>query len=344
MKNYPRVRPSIAALKPYSSARDEFDVDGDFIFMDANENPFNTKVNRYPDPYQSRLKNKWAPLRKVSEDQIIFGNGSDELIELILKVFVEPREQSILCMNPSYSMYKVSAAIHDCKIALVDVDANFDIDMDKIIKATQAQTSVIFLCSPNNPTGRAIPLADIKVLLEEFDGLVVVDQAYINFSERYSALELIKEYNNLMVLETFSKGIGMAGIRLGVGYANPELIAIFNKVKPPYNINELTQAYALQGLDNYQLIQKQIKEILEQREKLFKALVKIPCIVQVFPSEANFILIRVDDAELRYKQLLQHGIIVRLRNKELHCENCLRISIGTSEENQQLIKTLKTLK
>ena len=338
------VRDNVARLKPYSSARDEFkDFHEDMVFLDANENPYNNGVNRYPDPQQVTLKQHLSSLKRVPVDQILLGNGSDEVLDLLFRAFCEPKTDNIITLPPTYGMYGVLAdtnAIANREVLLSD---DFQPQVHQILEQVDHQTKMLFLCSPNNPTANSFEGERIIQLLENFRGLVVVDEAYIDFSTEESWASKLQEYPNLVVTQTLSKAYGLAGIRLGICYASAEIIAILNKIKPPYNVNELTQKRALERVLDNTSVQNEITAILKERDALSKVLLEVYFVEKVYPSEANFILAKVDDANKRYEQLIKRGIVVRNRSTQALCENTLRLTVGTSEENQKLISALKEL-
>ncbi len=335
------VRENVAALKPYSSARDEYVSDGSkMIFLDANENPFENGVNRYPDPQQRSLKQVLAEQKEVSPKNILLGNGSDEVLDLIFRAFCEPKVDNIITLPPTYGMYKVLANINNVEEREVLLTEGFEPNSEKILKALNQHTKIIFLCSPNNPTGNSFSEESIITILGNFNGLVVIDEAYIDFSKKESWLKKIKEYPNLLVTQTLSKAYGLAGIRLGICYASEEVIDILNKIKPPYNVNELTQLRALERVLNQDQVQLEVSKILEERKSLFAVLKEIPFVQEVYHSDANFILAKVDDANKRYAQLLEMGIVIRNRTTQPLCENTLRFTVGTEEENKKLIEAL----
>ena len=338
------VRDNVARLKPYSSARDEFkDFHEDMVFLDANENPYNNGVNRYPDPQQVTLKQHLSSLKRVPVDQILLGNGSDEVLDLLFRAFCEPKTDNIITLPPTYGMYGVLAdtnAIANREVLLSD---DFQPQVHQILEQVDHQTKMLFLCSPNNPTANSFDVDKIVQLLENFRGLVIVDEAYIDFSAEESWASKLQEYPNLVVTQTLSKAYGLAGIRLGICYASAEIIAILNKIKPPYNVNELTQKRALERVLDNTSVQNEITAILKERDALSKVLLEVYFVEKVYPSEANFILAKVDDANKRYEQLIKRGIVVRNRSTQALCENTLRFTVGTSEENQKLISALKEL-
>lgn len=338
------IRPNVAKMKPYSSARDEFkDFDSEMIFLDANENPFETDINRYPDPQQLKLKAILSKQKNIPEDQLLLGNGSDEVLDLIFRAFCEPAKDNIITLPPTYGMYSVLANLNDIENREVLLDSDFQPSFEEIIKTVDTRTKLLFICSPNNPTGNLISSKIITKLLKNFNGLVVIDEAYIDFANAESWTSNLKEFPNLIVTQTLSKAYGMAGIRLGICYASAEIISVMNKIKPPYNINILTQNKAIERLQNIKLIDSEIADLKNERVNLFKALVQINYIEKIYDSEANFILIKVDNAIVRYSQLLEKGVVVRNRSSQPLCENTLRISIGTKSENKKLITILKEL-
>ena len=338
------LRKNILGMKPYSSARDEYkDLQADMVFLDANENPFDTPLNRYPDPQQTRLKESIASQKKVSTDQLLLGNGSDEVLDLIFRAFCEPNQDSILTTPPTYGMYDVLANLNAVDNILVPLSPDFQLEVDSIFDAIKPQTKLLFICSPNNPSGNSVERKAIERLLKNFNGLVVIDEAYIDFTKDPSWTQVLEQYPNLIVTQTLSKAYGLAGIRLGICYASKEIIAVLNKIKPPYNINSLTQEAAIKAFENKDSVQAQIESILNERTNLINAFKSVPFIKKIYPSEANFILIKVDDANKRYEELIKNGIVVRNRSSQLHCENCLRITVGTPSENTQLITLIKTL-
>jgi histidinol-phosphate aminotransferase len=336
------LRNNIKALKPYSSARDEFSGLAD-VYLDANENPYNAPFNRYPDPLQWDLKIKIGILKNIAPEKIFLGNGSDEPIDLIFRSFCEPGVDNMVSIDPTYGMYQVAADINNVEVRKVKLDENFGFSAQKLLDASNIYTKVIFVCSPNNPTANLLDKNEILKLLLGFDGLVVVDEAYIDFSPESTLLPELDQYENLIILQTFSKAWGMAGIRLGMAFANPEIIRVFNKVKYPYNINILTQKKALELLENLQEKNKWVSEILEERGKMIKKLFELPFVQIVYPSDANFILVKMNDARGIYEYLTEQKIIVRDRSKITLCDDCLRITIGSPKENRKLRKALKEL-
>ncbi|MBA4743918.1 MAG: histidinol-phosphate transaminase [Muricauda sp.] len=339
------VRESVRKLQPYSSARDEYVSDGsEMIFLDANENPFDNGVNRYPDPYQRSLKSLLAEQKGVSESQILLGNGSDEVLDLIYRAFCEPNQDNIITLPPTYGMYKVLAGINSVENKEVLLTTDFQPNVNEIIEAVDTNTKLLFICSPNNPTGNSFKKEGIEKLLEAFNGLVVIDEAYIDFSKDESWLSQLKTYPNLIVTQTLSKAYGLAGIRLGICYASEEIIGILNKIKPPYNVNQLTQQRALQRVLNQDLVDQEVQQILDERDGLIKALNSMKFVEQLYPSDANFVLAKVDNADKRYQQLLEKHVVVRNRSTQPLCENTLRFTVGTPEENKKLIAILKALR
>ena len=338
------VRESVRKLQPYSSARDEYVSDGsEMIFLDANENPFDNGVNRYPDPYQRSLKSVLSEQKGLTEQQILLGNGSDEVLDLIYRAFCEPNQDNIITLPPTYGMYKVLAGINAVENREVLLTKDFEPNVTEILKVADSNSKLLFICSPNNPTGNAFQKKEIKELLESFNGLVVVDEAYIDFSNDESWVSELKQYPNLIVTQTLSKAYGLAGIRLGICYASEEIIGILNKIKPPYNVNQLTQQRALQRVLHQDLVKQEVKQILDEREELTKALKDLEFVAALYPTDANFVLAKVDDANKRYQQLLEKQVVVRNRSTQPLCENTLRFTVGTPEENKKLIAILKEL-
>lgn len=338
------IRPNVVKMKPYSSARDEFtDFDTEMIFLDANENPFETDVNRYPDPQQRKLKSIISKQKNIPSNQILLGNGSDEVLDLIFRAFCEPEKDNIITLPPTYGMYGVLANLNNIENRELLLATNFQPDLEKIYKNIDSRTKLIFICSPNNPTGNLISSEKILKLLNSFKGLVVIDEAYIDFASQESWISILSEFPNLIVTQTLSKAYGLAGIRLGICYASAEIVSVLNKIKPPYNINELTQQTAIAKLQDVSKIKTDVSTLKDEKEALFKALVEVNFIEKTYPTDANFILFKVDNAEKRYNQLLKKGIVVRNRSSQPLCENMLRITIGTTSENQKLITTLKEM-
>lgn len=338
------VRENVRELKPYSSARDEYISDGSkMVFIDANESPYSNGVNRYPDPHQRQLKTLLAQTFSLSPANILLGNGSDEVLDLIYRAFCEPHIDNIITMPPTYGMYKVLAGINAIENKEVLLTESFELNVDKILESVNSNTKVIFLCSPNNPTGNSFSATHIEYLLNNFKGLIVVDEAYIDFATQSSWLNKFDRFPNLIVTRTFSKAFGMAGLRLGACYASEEIIAILNRIKPPYNVNELTQRKALQMIRNTSLVEEQVTEILEERDRMAGKLSEINYINEIYPTDANFILVKVDDADKRYQEILELGVVVRNRSTQPLCDNTLRFTIGTPEENEALLKVLNSL-
>lgn len=336
------LRENIKNLKPYSTARDEFRGTAR-VYLDANENPFPTGYNRYPDPLQQKLKAQISKLKNIPPEKIFLGNGSDEAIDLIIRAFCVPGKDSILITEPTYGMYAVCAETNDVGIKRVTLNSNFDLDIKAVNKALDASVKVVFLCSPNNPTGNLLSKEKIKNLLTPRNGIVVVDEAYIDFSNQTGFLPLVNKFQNLIVLQTFSKAWGLAGLRLGMAFASAEIVSVLNKIKYPYNINFLTQALALKKLSSDTKKNSQVKKIISQRVWLKNQLLTIPVVQKVYPSDANFLLVKMTNARSVYNHLVKHGIIVRDRSTVVLCENCLRITVGTPAENKKLIQTLKAL-
>ncbi|WP_394972063.1 histidinol-phosphate transaminase [uncultured Croceitalea sp.] len=338
------VRENIKALQPYSSARDEFTSKNvEMIFLDANENPYDNGVNRYPDPQQKNIKSVLSTQKRIREEQILLGNGSDEVLDLLFRAFCEPNKDNIISLPPTYGMYKVLSGTNAIENREVLLTTEFQPDVAKVLTKVDKNTKLLFLCSPNNPTGNLLEKEKIKELLTNFKGLVVIDEAYIDFSGSESWINSLNDYPNLVVTQTLSKAYAMAGIRLGMCYASEDIINILKKIKPPYNINELTQQRALKGIENSKALIAQIASILEERKRLIKKLGEIFFVQKTYDSHANFILAKVDDAELRYNQLIERGIVIRNRTKQPLCSNTLRFTVGTPKENTFLIKALKAI-
>ena len=334
------VRPNILELKPYSSARDEF-TGKEGIFLDANENPFG-ELNRYPDPYQNELKHKLAELKGVSTNNIFVGNGSDEVIDLAFRIFCSPGFDKALTFSPTYGMYDVSAAINNVELLKLPLNKEFQINLEKLEPYFNDNSiKLMFICSPNNPTGNLMNKNDIEFILNNFNGIVIIDEAYIDFAENGSLISLINSYNNLIVSQTFSKAWGLAAARVGTAYANEEIITLYNKVKPPYNVSKINQQAAIDALDNSSRFEKNLSLILAEKERLKTELEEIDLVKKIYPSDANFLLLKVDDANQIYSQLVNQQIITR--NRTTQVTNCLRISVGTPEENDELLNALKTL-
>ena len=335
------TRPNVWALKPYSSARDEYSGVEASVFLDANENPYNTPNNRYPDPLQRELKALIAPLKGVKEENIFLGNGSDEAIDLVFRAFCRPGVDNVVAIDPTYGMYQVCAEVNDVEYRKMLLDVYYQFKASSLLSAIDENTKAIFVCSPNNPTGNSLCRKEIESLLKRFDGLVIVDEAYIDFSSSESLLKDLDKYPNLIVLQTFSKAWGCAAIRLGMAFASPEIIAIFNKIKYPYNVNRLTQEEAIKVLQHPETIKGWVNTLLEERARVMEEFVKLPCCVRVFPTDANFFLAKVYEATQIYNYLVSEGIIVRNRTNVAVCNDCLRITIGTKEENEALLDALR---
>lgn len=333
------VRPNIWNMQPYSSARDEFHGTAS-VFLDANENPYNAPYNRYPDPMQAKLKQRLSELKEIDPAQIFLGNGSDEPIDLIIRAFCEPGVDCIASIVPSYGMYQVAAEVNNVELRKVPLDKDFNLDLDGMLKVADDWVKVIFLCSPNNPTGNSLEREKLYHLLNVFQGIVVIDEAYIDFSGWDSFISELKNFPNLIILQTLSKAWGGAGLRLGMAFASPEIIAILNKIKYPYNINMLTQQQALVLLNNETEMKQQVRAILSERIRLQSKLPELKCVRKVFPTDANFILVDVGNANQVYRRLVNRGVIVRNRTNVTLCGGCLRITVGTPEENDIMLDAL----
>ncbi len=340
------VRPNILELTPYRCARDDYE---EGILLDANENALGANIDdpdslhRYPDPHQQKLRKALAAFRGVSTENVFVGNGSDEAIDLLIRIFCRPVVDHIIITPPTYGMYKVAASIQDCGITSVPLTPDFDLEPAHILEQASEKSKLLFLCSPNNPTANELSLEKIETLIHSYPGIVVLDEAYIDFSTRKSLSGRIAEFPNLVILQTLSKSFGLAGLRLGIAIASTEIIRLMMSVKAPYNINKLTLQAAEKAVDNTELMQKHVSELLEERKRLRSALTNIPSVEKVFPSDANFLLVRVPDALSVYGRLAEQGIIVRYRGDQIHCENCLRITVGTRLENDLLINQLTSL-
>jgi histidinol-phosphate aminotransferase len=338
------LRENIKKLVPYSSARDEFKGEAN-IFMDANENslgsPLTKWYNRYPDPLQWKVKEALSRIKGVPPENIFIGNGSDECIDILYRAFCNPGKDNVIINPPTYGMYEVSAHINDIEVRRASLTGDFQLDLDQMENLIDANTKIIWICSPNNPTANSMNRADIEIVLNNFEGLVVVDEAYINFSKHRSLIQELEDYPNLVLLQTLSKAWGMAGLRLGMAFASTEIIEIYNKVKPPYNISQATQELVLRALDETEQVNEMIKSLVSMRVELEKNLQLLPVVKQVYPSDANFLLVKVTDANKIYDYLLDAGIVVRNRSKVELCEGCLRITVGTEKENKELITTLQ---
>jgi histidinol-phosphate aminotransferase len=341
------LRENIKNLTPYSSARDEYQGEAS-VFLDANENAFGSPLeqqyNRYPDPLQFEVKKRLSQIKGVPPRNIFLGNGSDEAIDILFRSFCNPGVDNVILVPPTYGMYQVSANINDIAVKNVPLTEEFQLNLEGIAEAIDEHTKLIFICSPNNPTGNSIDRTDVETLLANFSGIVVVDEAYINFSRQKTFIQELTEYANLVVLQTLSKAWGLAGLRVGMAFASEEIIEVMNKVKPPYNVNEASQQLALQALGNIEQINSWIKETLIQRDNLVLGLKHFDFVVDIYPSDANFILVKTTDANGIYNYLVDKGIIVRNRSKVELCEGCLRITVGTPAENNILLETLQNFK
>lgn len=339
------VRNNVKKMSSYSSARDDFKKENEkkLIYLDANESPFDNGINRYPDNKHDELKKMVSGVKNVNVNQVVFGNGTDEILDLIVRVFCNPSEDKIITLPPTYGMYDVIAKTNGVENIEIPLKSDFSIDKNEILKLSSKKTKILFLCSPNNPTGNSFDTNDLTDLIKGFNGVVVVDEAYIDFSSKQSLISLIEDNNNLIITQTMSKAYGMAGIRLGMGFSNEKIINYLNKIKPPYNINVLTERKALEELYKIDEIEKNISIVLDQRNLLVSCLEKLDFVEKIYKSDANFLLVKVDNADLRYNQLLKNGIVVRNRSNQPLCQNCLRITIGTKNENTSLIKTLNEL-
>jgi histidinol-phosphate aminotransferase len=333
------VRPNILALKPYSCARSEFKGEAS-VFVDANENPLSGPYNRYPDPMQWSVKRRIAEIKGVRETQIMLGNGSDEPIDLIVRIFCEPKEDNIVAIDPTYGMYEVCADVNNVEYRKVLLNNDYSLCADTLLAATDDKTKVIFLCSPNNPTGNLLNRDEMLRVINSFDGIVVIDEAYIDFASEASWLNSLDNMPNVIVLQTFSKAWGLASIRCGMAFTSEEIIGYFNKVKYPYNINQLTQDYVLNELQQEERKTMWVNELIDERARLAKRLEVMPFVEKVYPSDANFLLVKVDDANAKYNNLMSRGVIVRNRHSVALCLNCLRITVGTPQENDILIDEL----
>ena len=336
------IRKNIAQLLPYSTARDEYQGGDISVWLDANESPYDNGVNRYPDPHQKQLKQALAHLKGVDTAQIFVGNGSDEAIDLCFRIFCEPGQDNVVAIAPTYGMYGVAAAINNVAVREVPLDAEtYALNVDHMLAAVDEHTRLMWVCSPNNPTGNAFELADLERLANNFNGILVVDEAYADFSEKGSMLSVLDKHPNLVVLQTLSKAWGMAGLRLGLAFAAEPIAQLFARVKYPYNVNGPTQQEVMRRLET-EPHDAHVAEVVAQRQMLVKALSDLVCVVKVFESDANFLLVKVTDADKIYDQLVAEGIIVRNRNKVVGCEGCLRLTVGTPQENQRLLKVLST--
>ena len=339
------VRNNVKNMSSYSSARDDYSggADKNLIYLDANESPFENGINRYPDNKHKNLKTVISKNRNINVNQVVFGNGTDEILDLIVRVFCNPNKDKIITLPPTYGMYNVIAKTNGVENIEIPLKSDFSIDTDKILDLKTSNIKILFLCSPNNPTGNSFEINILDNLIKKFNGIVVVDEAYIDFSSQKSLINHIDKYENLIITQTMSKAYGMAGIRLGVGFSNQKIINYLNKIKPPYNINVLTERKVFEELNKIDEIKKNIDFVLNQRKLLVSSLEKLDFVEKVYKSDANFLLVKVDNADLRYNQLSEKGIIVRNRSNQPLCQNCLRITIGTKIENNSLIKTLNEL-
>lgn len=335
------LRDNILRLSPYSCARNEYSGHSATVLLDANENPYNNPYNRYPDPLQQELKNVMAKLKGVSPEQICFGNGSDEIIDLLFRCFCRPGVDNVVAIEPTYGMYRVCADINDVEYRPVRLDDNFQLDADRLLNACDANTKLIWICSPNNPTGNLIDSGMIEKVVSAFDGIVVIDEAYTDFSRSVPFRLKLAKFPNIVVLNTMSKAWGCAGIRLGMAFAQKDIIDVFNKVKYPYNINVLTQRYAMDALKDSFRVEKWINTIVEERGRMVTAFRALPVCRKIYPTDANFFLAKMDDAQAIYDYLARKGIIVRNRTNVCMCENCLRVTIGTKSENNELLAALR---
>lgn len=340
------VRENIKRLKPYSSARKEFTGEAR-IFLDANENSFGSPLerdyNRYPDPLQTKIKQKIAEKYGVGSSEIFIGNGSDEAIDLLFRIFCRPGKDNVLICPPTYGMYEVSADINDVRVKRENLTEDFQLNLRAIEKAVDKKTKLMFICSPNNPTGNSFARKDILYLAESFGGILVVDEAYIHFSGEKSLIDEIRAFPNLVVLQTFSKAWGLAGLRVGLAFANEEIIELFNKIKPPYNVSQIAQEAVVEAFENFEKTEKTISKIIAEREKLTANLAKNPLVTKIYPTDANFVLVRTKNANEIYQFLLDEKIVVRNRNKVELCAGCLRITVGTPRENEILLNALRKL-
>ncbi len=336
------VRENVKKVVPYSSARDEFTGHAS-IYLDANENPFNTEYNRYPDPHQIALKRRISELKSIAPEFIFLGNGSDEPIDLLFRAFCEPGMDNVVIPQPTYGMYSVSAAINGVNARFVSLTSAFDIDVEAVLSTCDDRSKLLFLCSPNNPSGNLLGTNKVQKLLESFQGIVVLDEAYIDFIKGEGFVPRLSQFKNLVILQTLSKAWGLAGLRLGMCFASPAIIEVLNRIKPPYNISSVTQQIALKRLEQPEEKDRAVAAILLGRDFLSRELQRVPMVTHIFPSDANFLLVRVIDAKQTYASLVQKGIVVRDRSNVRLCDECLRITVGTTEENQNLIQTLKTL-
>lgn len=333
------ARANVLAIDPYASARDEFDGAGE-VFLDANENPFPSAVNRYPDPYQKELKAEIAKVKGIQETQIIVGNGSDEVLDLLFRAFCEPGKDTVVTIKPTYGMYNVLAKTNDVNLVEVPLDSDFNLDASAILTSAKA-AKMIVLCSPNNPTGNLLNRNEIIKILNEFHGLVVIDEAYIDFSNGKTFLKELSNYENLFVCQTLSKAYGMAGIRIGLGFGNPKVIDLLNKIKPPYNVNTVSQNFALARLKDMKTVSQEVMQILLERSRVLEFMMNSEVIEKIYRTDANFVLFKVKNANELYHFFAENGVVVRNRSKQFGCENCLRVTIGTHEENERFRMVLE---
>jgi histidinol-phosphate aminotransferase len=336
------IRPTIKELKPYSSARDEFTGKAE-VYLDANENPFETGLNRYPDPFQKNLKNKISKIKNIAQDSIFLGNGSDEVIDLIFRAFCEPGKDEVIVLPPTYGMYQVSADINNIKTKKVSLTKDFEIDESNVFKHINKNTKIIWICSPNNPSGNTMDPVVIKNILNSFSGIVVIDEAYIDFSDSQSWIDFLDFHPNLFILQTLSKAWGLAGLRLGMGFGSKKIISILNKIKPPYNINSLTQEKALEALAYLEEKNEAVDMILDEKIKLIENLKLLEAVKNIYRSDTNFILVKINNATNIYNQLVKRSIIVRNRSNVSLCEDCLRITVGNPIENKKLFDAIKEI-
>ena len=338
------LRKNIKTIKPYTSARDEYkDTKADMVFLDANESPYNTGANRYPDPKQNDLKGEISRIKNISPKNILIGNGSDEVLDLIFRAFCEPNKDSVITLPPTYGMYSVLADLNAIEVKSILLDKQFQPKTEEILKAQNRTTKILFLCSPNNPTANSFEASKIEKLIQNFNGIVVIDEAYIDFSVEESWLNQLSEFPNLIITQTLSKAYGLAGLRLGLCFASEDIISVLNNIKPPYNINQLSQETAIERLKSVDKVKTEINSIIENRAELKEALKHISFVKKIYPSDANFLLGKVDDADLRYQELIEKGVVVRNRSKQPLCDNCLRFTVGTDKENESLILALKDI-
>ncbi|EGN57385.1 histidinol-phosphate aminotransferase [Hallella multisaccharivorax DSM 17128] len=337
------VRPNIWRLAPYSSARSEYSGHEAHVFLDANENPYNTLLNRYPDPLQTEVKQRLSKYKQVPPECIFLGNGSDEAIDLVYRIFCRPQVDNVVAIEPTYGMYKVCADINDVAYKPVLLDEHYQLNADRLLAACDKHTKVVWLCSPNNPSGNNLQVTEVEKVLSRFDGIIVIDEAYSDFSTVPTFRRRLAEFPNLIVLNTMSKAWGCAAIRLGMAFADKEIIGLFNKVKYPYNVNQLTQRQALEELDNIEAVEKWVSLILLERKRMLQAFKELPVCKEVFPTDANFFLARMTDAQGIYDYLVGKGIIVRNRTHIKLCNDCLRVTIGTKTENAELLSALREM-